>query len=103
MSNPPDILTADIFPETWAPFVAHIPEEERGDLMAAYYRRLTSENEEVVVSAAVPWQMWEDSQATLLPDEKLANRAAEDTVATRACARLEAHYFFHVVSRFGCL
>ncbi|GMK58274.1 hypothetical protein CspeluHIS016_0503060 [Cutaneotrichosporon spelunceum] len=85
-----------IFPETWERFVAHIPEEERGDLLSAYYRRLTSEDEDVVVAAALPFQLWEDSQATLLPDPEINNRAAEDAAANRVCSRLEAHYFHHV-------
>lgn len=80
------------------PFINHIPVEEQGDLMAAYYKRLTSEDESVVVAAAVPWRTWEDSTAKLIPDEKFTARAAEDTVAARAGARIEAHYFYHVVS-----
>src|SRR6185369_13403528 len=32
------------FPEAWDQYVAAIPEAERGDLMHAYHRRLTSEN-----------------------------------------------------------
>src|SRR6201999_449919 len=32
------------YPDAWEPYLAHIPEEERGDLVSAYYRRLTSED-----------------------------------------------------------
>ena len=31
-----------IFPDAWEDYVAAIPEQERGDLIAAYYKRLTS-------------------------------------------------------------
>jgi len=31
-----------LFPEAWEEYLAPIPEEERGDMMAAYYKRLTS-------------------------------------------------------------
>lgn len=67
--------------------------------MAAYYKRLTSEDEATVVAAAVPWRTWEDSTAKLIPDAKFTARASEDTVAARAGARIEAHYFYHVVGR----
>ena len=33
-----------IFPDRWEDYVAAIPQRERGDLVAAYYRRLTSRN-----------------------------------------------------------
>jgi hypothetical protein len=51
------------------------------------------------MAAALPFQLWEDSQATLLPDPEINNKAAEDEVANRACSRLEAHYFYHLVSQ----
>ena len=35
-----------LFPDYFEPFLAAIPEEERGDMMKAYYKRLTGDNEE---------------------------------------------------------
>lgn len=35
-----------LFPDLFSAFKAVIPEEERGDLMGAYYKRLTGENDE---------------------------------------------------------
>ncbi|BEI84726.1 hypothetical protein CcaverHIS002_0501270 [Cutaneotrichosporon cavernicola] len=96
---------AETHPDAVAALIISSPrhEEERGDLMAAYYHRLTSEDEDVVMAAAVPWQLWEDSQATLLPNPEIANRATEDAVANRACSRLEAHYFYHGFMEDGYL
>ena len=34
--------TGALFPDLWEKFLAPIPEAERGDMVAAYYRRLTS-------------------------------------------------------------
>ena len=33
-----------LYPDAWEPYLAHIPEPERGDLLSAYYRRLTAED-----------------------------------------------------------
>ncbi|HEV7431900.1 MAG TPA: prolyl aminopeptidase, partial [Steroidobacteraceae bacterium] len=38
---------ASLFPDLWEPYVALIPRRERGDMMRAYYRRLTSSNAKV--------------------------------------------------------
>lgn len=35
-----------LFPDFFEPFKAIIPAEERGDMMKAYYKRLTGDNEE---------------------------------------------------------
>lgn len=35
-----------LFPDYFAPYEAVIPVEERGDMMKAYYKRLTGDNEE---------------------------------------------------------
>ena len=36
-----------LFPDHWEDFVAPIPKVERGDLIGAFYRRLTGDNKEV--------------------------------------------------------
>ena len=41
-----------IYPDTWEDYVATIPEDERDDMIAAYYRRLTSDDREVQLAAA---------------------------------------------------
>jgi proline iminopeptidase len=48
-----------IFPDAWAHYLAEIPEGEHGDLMAAYYKRLTSADKEVQMRAAKAWSIWE--------------------------------------------
>ena len=83
---------AAIFPDNWEDYVRIIPEEERGDMMGAYYRRLTSEDESVRLEAAKAWAIWEGSALKLLPDQKLIDDFAEPQKAM-AVARIECHYF----------
>ena len=57
-----------LFPDQWESYLAPIPEAERGDLVAAYHRRLTSEDPAVQLEAAKAWSGWEGATITLLPD-----------------------------------
>lgn len=81
-----------LYPDAWEPYLAHIPEAERGDLLAAYYRRLTSEDAAVRLAAAKIWSGWEGVTSKLLPDAAFAGHYEEDEFAL-AFARIEAHYF----------
>jgi proline iminopeptidase len=81
-----------LFPDKWERFLAPIPEAERGDLIAAYHRRLTHPDRRVRVEAAKAWSVWEGETITLLPDADYSARHAEDEYAL-AFARIENHYF----------
>jgi proline iminopeptidase len=81
-----------LFPDAWDEYLAPIPEVERGDLMSAYYRRLTSEDPEVRMRAARAWSIWEGSTSKLHPDPMLVERFSGDRFA-EAFARIECHYF----------
>jgi len=81
-----------IFPETWEQYVRVIPEAERGDMIGAYYRRLTSDDESVRREAAHAWSIWEASALKLIPDQKLIDEFTEPEMAI-ALARIECHYF----------
>ena len=84
--------TRMLFPDAWEAFVGVIPEAERGDLIAAYYTRLTSDNPRVRAEAARAWSMWETRVAALVADEaSLAH--CDDLDFTLAFARIECHYF----------
>ena len=81
-----------LFPDRWEDYVAAIPRGERADLLAAYYRRLTSPNRATRVRAARAWSVWEAATSFLRPDESaIANWAREDFAV--AVARIECHYF----------
>jgi proline iminopeptidase len=81
-----------IFPEAWEEYLAPIPEAERGDMMAAYYKRLTSPDPAMRLQAARAWSIWEGSTSKLRPDPKLIERFSGDSFA-EAFARIECHYF----------
>ena len=85
---------SEMFPDKWERFLAPIPEAERGDLMAAYRRRLTHSDRAVQIEAAKAWSLWEGETITLLPDEKLSREHGQDGFAL-AFARIENHYFVH--------
>lgn len=81
-----------IFPDAWQEYLRPIPLAERTDLLAAYYRRLTSEDRRERVEAARAWSMWEGSCSRLLYDPELVARHGADAFA-EAFARIECHYF----------
>jgi proline iminopeptidase len=81
-----------LFPDKWEGFLAPIPPEERGDLMAAYHKILTGPDRELQIRAARAWSLWEHETITLLHDETYAAQAADDEYAL-AFARIENHYF----------
>jgi proline iminopeptidase len=83
-----------IFPDRFAEYVEPIPEAERGDLLHAYYRRLTSQDEAVRLAAARAWSVWEGSTLRLIPDPKVIAEFDEPHKAL-ALARIECHYFVH--------
>ena len=83
-----------IFPDGWEDFISIIPEAERGDMIRAYYSRLTSADDAVRFDAARAWSIWESSALKLLPDQKLIDEFSEPDTAA-ALARIECHYFLN--------
>jgi proline iminopeptidase len=81
-----------IYPDNWEEYLTIIPEAERGDLIGAYYRRLTSDDESTRFEAAKAWATWEGSALKLLPDQKVIDDFTEPDKAI-AVARIECHYF----------
>ncbi len=81
-----------LFPDLWEPFEQQIPEAERGDMISAYYRQLTGENQIQQMSAAKAWSGWEGRTATLKPCQDLVDSFTEPHRAL-SLARIEAHYF----------
>src|SRR5438128_1442446 len=77
-----------VFPDAWEKYLAPIPEAERGDLVGAYYRRLTGDNEEERLRCAIAWSKWEASTMYLIPNEA-SIREHEEPKAALSLARIE--------------
>jgi proline iminopeptidase len=85
---------SNILPEAWENFVEPIPADERGDLIAAYYSRLTGDDPEVKLACARAWSMWEGAALSLLPDPARVAAFGRPDYAI-AFARIECHYFIN--------
>lgn len=82
------------FPEFWQDFVEPIAEENRDQMIVAYYQQLTSDNEIERMRAAEAWAIWEGRTSTLSTDRDLVNHFGQPHHAL-AMARIECHYFVH--------
>jgi proline iminopeptidase len=83
-----------LFPDEYAHFIEHIPPSERDDILAAYYRRLTSPDLSIQLEAARNWSAWEGATLSLYPAQDRLRSLASDRYV-RAFARIECHYFVH--------
>lgn len=83
-----------IYPDAWEKYLEAIPASEHGDLVKAYYKRLTSDNLDTRKKAAKAWATWEGSTSKLIPNIKMAESYGEDKFAD-AFARIECHYFIN--------
>ncbi|AFY03063.1 prolyl aminopeptidase [Bdellovibrio bacteriovorus] len=81
-----------IFPDVWDEYLKPIPENERHDLVAAYYKRLTHENADVRLEAAKAWSKWEAATSRLIVDPKAVDEF-DDPEYALSFARIECHYF----------
>lgn len=80
------------YPDAWEEFQAPIPEAERGDMIAAYYKRLTGDDADERLRAAKAWSVWEGGTVSLLPSAERIASFSGDAFAI-AFARIECHYF----------
>ena len=78
------------WPEVWARFEALIPEDERGDLISAYHRRLFSGDIAMETRFARAWSSWENALASI---HSTGSGGEAPGDYARAFARLENHYF----------
>lgn len=83
-----------LFPDYWEDYLAPIPPEERDDLVAAFYRRLTGSDQIAQMHAAKAWSIWEGRTATLRPSHEVVERFADPHRAL-SIARIECHYFIN--------
>ena len=80
-----------VYPDKFEDFLAPIPESERGNLVEAYRKRLTSDDPAIQLAAAKAWSKWEGDIVTLLPSPDTIEHFTDPKIAV-AVARIENHY-----------
>jgi proline iminopeptidase len=80
------------WPDLWQRFVQLVPEDERGNLIEAYHKRLFSGDMMTETKYARAWAQWENALAAIDSDGRTGESPAD---YARAFARLENHYFQH--------
>jgi len=83
---------SEFYPDYWADYLQPIPEDEHEDLVIAYHKRLTGDNEIARMGAAKAWALWEARTASLQPKSALLDHFGDPKTAL-SVARIEAHYF----------
>ena len=83
-----------LLPDQWQDFLQPIPEAERHDMVGAYYRRLTGDDEIAKMAAAKAWSLWEGRASTLLPKTAVVDHFGNSKTAL-SLARIECHYFIN--------
>jgi len=82
---------SQVYPDAFEDFISIIPEAERGDLVEAYRKRLTSDDKHEQLKAAKAWSKWEGEIVTLLPSPSTVDHFTSPEVAV-AVARIENHF-----------
>ncbi len=85
-----------VFPENWERFEEFIQEDERDDLLTAYYKCLTSGDKEIQQQAGMEWALYESACMSFYPRREAFSHQ-DDVDAAVALARIEAHYFLNQV------
>jgi proline iminopeptidase len=81
-----------LYPDAFENFLAPIPPDERGNMIAAYYKRLTCDDPQAQLDAARAWSVWEGSTLALQTDSSTVEKFSCSAYAL-AFARIECHYF----------
>lgn len=81
-----------LFPDAWEKFCAPIPPEERGDMISAFHKRLTSPDRRIQATAAKAWSQWEGDTISIRGPEARPSKFNEVDFAI-AFARIECHFF----------
>ena len=81
-------------PEFWEDFENFIPPEERGDMVEAYYKRLTSTDPKIQNEACRIWSTWELTMTSFY-DETSNKETLKNINKIIPLARIECHYFIN--------
>ncbi len=82
----------NVFPESWEQYISVIPDNERHNLLNAYYKRLTGDDKDAQLEAAIAWSRYEGSCASLIPKHEAITTEEQKSFAL-ALSKIECHYF----------
>jgi len=83
-----------IYPDYWQEFISAVPTSKQNNIISAYYKILTSDNEVARMAAAKTWSRWEAVCASLDPCPKIEQHLTNPHLAL-SLARIECHYFIN--------
>ena len=83
-----------IYPDLWQDYVNVIDSSEREDLVSAFYKCLTSDDEQACLQAARAWSVWEGSTSNLITKPSVLGHFSDEHTAL-SLARIECHYFIN--------
>jgi len=89
---------SNIYPEEWDKFELFIPEDERNDLVKAYYKRLCSTDEKVRNTACLHWSQWEIKLSFFHAKNSTEEKLSETLTNLKKIiplAKIECHYFIN--------
>jgi proline iminopeptidase len=81
-----------VFPDYWQEFIAPVPLNQRHNMVDAYHRLLTGDNDLAKMNAAKHWSLWEGRCATLRPNPDVVDTFSNIHLAL-SLARIESHFF----------
>lgn len=88
-------LTKHVYPEVWEQFSNFIPEEERHDLLEAYYKRVMNPDPLVHEQAARTYNRYETSLSKHTSSIQEREESYADLQGALSLSRMETHYFKH--------
>ena len=83
---------ARFWPDAWARFASLVPEDEQGDMIGAYHKRLFSEDKDEQLRFARAWAGWENALASINSTGVSGEGPSE---YVRAFSLIENHFFIN--------
>ena len=85
---------SELFPDEFEKYISVIPKEERDNLIASFYKYLTSKDINLRSKAAAAWTNWELSTSHLIKRDITVSKSKINSFSD-AFARIECHYFLN--------
>ncbi len=87
---------SEIFPEEFDVYQSIIPENERDNMIKAFYKRLTHSDRSIREKACNLWTRWEMATSHLIQEKNYLVKANSSSFSD-AFARIECHYFINSI------